>query len=241
MDISTLNVLIESLNSGINVENLLISEHKKDKKIVLIKSLCHKNKITYKIVPQSTIDKKTSKDNQGIYAQISPISFYSIEELISQPKKGIILILDKINDTGNLGAIIRTAVGADIDGIIISQRGSAPINETVLKASAGGLLKARIAQVVNLSSAIEKLKKNDYWIASTVMEGDTNYYDYDFNYKTAIVIGNEHNGVSDLLKKNSDYLLSIPHSSNIESLNVSVATSIVLFEALRQKAITNLQ
>lgn len=238
MDISTLNVLIESLNSGIGVENLLISEHKKDKKIVFIKNLCHKKKISYKIVSQNVIDKKTSKDNQGIFAQISPISFYTIDELISQPKKGIILVLDKINDTGNLGAIIRTAAGADIDGIIIPQRGSAPINETVLKASAGGLLKARIAQVVNLSSAIEKLKKNDYWIVSTVMEGDTNYYDYDFNYKTAIIIGNEHNGVSDLLIKNSDYLLSIPHSGNIESLNVSVATSIVLFEALRQKAIT---
>lgn len=236
MDISTLNVLIESLKSDLTVNNILISDSRKDKRTGIVMDLCKKKKILYKMVPPIVIDKKIGKENQGVFAQISPITFYSTEDLISNSKKGLILILDKINDTGNLGAIIRTAAGADIDGIIISQRGTAPINETVLKASAGGLLKVKIAQTVNLNSEIEKLKKNGYWIASTVMEGNTNYYDYDFNYKTAIILGNEHNGVSELLKKNSDYLLSIPHSDNIESLNVSVATSIVLFEAIRQKS-----
>ena len=239
MDISTLNVLIESLNNDLSVKNVLISDKKKDKKTTIIKNLCIKKKIPFKIVPPNAIDKKTNKENQGIFAQIDPIEFCTTEDLIANSEKGIILILDKINDTGNLGAIIRTAAGADINGIIIPGRGSAPINETVLKASAGGLLNIKIAQVVNLNSEIEKLKKNDYWIASTVMEGDTNYYEYNFNYKTAIIIGNENNGVSELLKKNSDYLLSIPHSDKIESLNVSVATSVILFEALRQKSIKN--
>lgn len=158
MDISTLNVLIESLKSDLTVNNILISDSRKDKRTGIVMDLCKKKKILYKMVPPIVIDKKIGKENQGVFAQISPITFYSTEDLISNSKKGLILILDKINDTGNLGAIIRTAAGADIDGIIISQRGTAPINETVLKASAGGLLKVKIAQTVNLNSEIEKLK-----------------------------------------------------------------------------------
>jgi len=237
MEISTLNVLLETIKSNISVTEILISEGRKDKRVTEIINLCKKNKLSYKIVPPIVIEKKLGKENQGVFANISPISFSNVDDIIKNAKKGLILILDKINDTGNLGAIIRTAAGADIDGIIMPKRGSAPINETVLKASSGGLLKVKIALVSNLNSEIERLKKQDYWIASMVMNGNTEYYNYDFKYKTALVLGNEHNGVSELLKKNSDYLLSIPHSDNIESLNVSVATAVVIFEALRQKTI----
>jgi len=236
MEISSINVLYEALNSDVNFNSILIAENKKDKRIFKIIELCKKRKIPYKIVPSITIDKKTDNNNQGIYASISPIKFYKTEDLIKHSKKGLILILDKINDAGNLGAIIRTVAGADIDGIVIPKRNTAPINETVLKTSAGGLLKVKIALVANLRSEIDKLKDNGYWIAGMAMDGKTKYYNYDFKYKTAIILGNERNGISDILRKNSDYLLNIPHSKNIESLNVSVATSIVIFEALRQKS-----
>ncbi len=235
MDIITINVLLEALNNRQQMQQILVSEKKNDKKIQQIKGQCRRLNIPVKTVPQIVIDRKAGKDNQGIFAQTSPIRFFDTDHLIANRKTDLILILDKINDTGNLGAIIRSAAAADIDGIIIPKHGSAPINETVLKASAGGLLKVKIVQATNLNSEIEKLKKNGYWIASTVMDGDTPYHEYDFSYKTAIIMGNEHSGVSALLNKNADYRLSIPISSQIESLNVSVASAIILFEALRQK------
>jgi 23S rRNA (guanosine2251-2'-O)-methyltransferase len=236
MNINTLNTLIEALKTGVPIDKVLISETKKDRKIGTVMELCRKNGVTFQRVPQQTVNRKAGPDNQGVFAEISPVKSYTLNEVLKDIKKGLLLVLDGITDTGNLGAIIRTATAADVDGIIISQRNSAPINETVLKTSAGSLVKAKIVQSKNLVNTIKELKKHNFWIIGAEKHGDMPYYSYDFSYRTAIVMGSEHKGISPLLKKNMDHLVTIPHSPQVESLNVSAAAAILLFEALRPHA-----
>jgi len=237
MNIGSLNSVIEALRENLQFNKLFISTSRRDHRIDKVIKLCREKNVVFQMVPEEAITRKAGEDHQGVYAELSPIRFYSIEEIVSNRKKGLILILDSITDTGNLGAIIRSAVAADVDGIIISLRNSAPINETVLKTSAGTLVKAKIVQSGNLSQDIKYLKENDFWVVGTVMERDKSipYYKFDFTVNTAIVMGNEFKGVSPLLQKNSDQLVYIPHSEAIDSLNVSAAAAVLLFEALRQK------
>lgn len=236
MKIISINSLIEALKARKTINKVFISKTRKDKqKIDLIFNLCRQNGVLFQIVPQGAIDKKIGYPNQGIFAELSPVKFFKLADIMRANKQGLILILDGINDAGNFGAIIRTAVGAQVDGIIISKRKSVPVNETVLKTSAGSLAHIRIVHSNSLSNDIECLKENNYWIVGTAINDGLEYYKYDFNYKTAVIIGNENRGISPLLKKKSDYILSIPHSSKLESLNVAVSTAIILFEAVRQK------
>lgn len=235
MNIHTLNTLIEALKTNVPINKVLISDARKDRKVGLILDLCRRSSVTVQRVPQQTINRKAGPDNQGVFAEIAPVRFYSLEEILKEIKTGLVLVLDSINDTGNMGAVIRSAAAAEVDGIIISQRHSAPVNETVLKTSAGTLLKVKIHQAKNLTHTIKELKKNDFWVVGADRQGDMPYYDYDFTYKTALVMGGEHKGVSPLLKKNVDHLVCIPHSPRVESLNVSAAAAVILFEALRQK------
>jgi 23S rRNA (guanosine2251-2'-O)-methyltransferase len=235
MIINTLNALIEALKDDYPINKVFISNAKRDRKIDTIIDLCRKNKVMFQMVPAQTISRKAGPGNQGIFAEISPVGFCTLEEVVKESKTGLLLILDSINDTGNLGAIIRSAVAAGVDGIIISQRNTAPINETVLKTSAGSVLKARIVQSKNLRNDIDFLKKWEYWVVGAEKTGDLPYYKYDFKCKTALIVGNEHKGISPILKKNVDQLVFIPHSGEIESLNVSAAAAVLLFEVLRQR------
>lgn len=235
MKIISINALLEALQSDSPISKVFINEKRRDNKISKIISLCREKKIPYLMVPQNVILRKAGPENQGVFTEISPVRFFSLKEILANPIKDLILILDSINDSGNLGAIIRSSVAADIDGIIISQRRSAPVNETVLKVSSGALLNSRIVLSVNLSRDINVLKKAGYWIAGTTIGEGVPYYDYDFEPKTAIILGGEQKGLSPLLKKNADQFITIPHSNKVESLNVSAAAAVILFEALRQK------
>lgn len=235
MNIFTLNALIEALKDGHPINKVLISRDKKDRKVEFIKKLCRENNVVFQLVPSEAIDRKAGAKHQGVFAELSPIRFYDLREIIDGSKTGLILVLDRINDTGNMGALIRTAVAAEVDGVIISRRDSAPINETVLKTSAGTLMKAKICQSKNLGQDLDALKEAGFWVVGTEMSGSVPYYEYDFSYKTALVMGSENTGMSPLLKKKADQLLSIPHSKKVESLNVSVSAGVILFEAVRQK------
>ncbi|MCP5106245.1 MAG: 23S rRNA (guanosine(2251)-2'-O)-methyltransferase RlmB [bacterium] len=236
MNIQTLNALVEALKGGIPINKVLVSETRKDRKVALVLDLCRKRKVPVQRVPRETIERKGGEENQGVFAEVSPVVFCSLDEILKKGKSGLLLILAGITDTGNMGAVIRSGVAAGVDGIIVSQRNSAPMNETVLKTSAGTLLKARIHQAGNLVQVVNQLKKDGFWIVGADMGGDLPYYGYDFTYKTAIVMGSEEKGISSLLRKNMDHVIAIPHSSEVESLNVSAAASVLLFEALRQKA-----
>ncbi|HEX7503280.1 MAG TPA: 23S rRNA (guanosine(2251)-2'-O)-methyltransferase RlmB, partial [Acidobacteriota bacterium] len=187
-------------------------------------------------VPSEAVDRKAGARNQGVWAEVAPVNFCSLEEMLAAVKTGLVVVLDNIEDTGNLGAIVRTAAAVEADGVLLSVRGSAPVNDTAWKTSAGTLGKVRLVQSRNLARDIEKLKKNDFWVVAADRQAAMNFYDFDFKGRTAVILGNESRGVSPLLKKRSDQLLAIPHAAAVESLNVSAAAAILLFEAYRQKS-----
>lgn len=235
MNIVTINALIEALVSGQPVNSVWISQSKREKKIETIKKLCRENRIAYKLVPAEAIRRKAGQHNQGVYAELSPIRFFDLEEILNEVKTGLILIPDRVTDTGNLGALIRTSVAAEVDCILISRRHTAPINETVLKTSAGALLKAKIVYSHNLGNEIDLLKKRGFWVAGTDVREGIPYHTYDFTSPTVIIMGSEDRGLSTSLGKKADQLITIPHSKEIDSLNISAAAAVILFEALRQK------
>lgn len=233
--ITSLNALIEALGDGQPINKVLISRSRHDAKIIRIVNMCRERGIIFQFVPAEAVERKAGAKNQGVYAEVAPVSFFSLEEVLANVKTGLIVILDGIEDTGNLGAIIRSAAAVEADGILISVRESAPVNDTVWKTSAGTLGKVRLVQSRNLTMDIEKLKKNNFWVVAADQRSKVNFYDFDFKCNAAVILGNESKGVSPLLQKNADQLLAIPHSPNVESLNVSAAAAIMLFEAWRQK------
>jgi len=234
MKISSINSLIEALNSDAPINKVFISKKRKDIRIGKIISICKEKGVPFMIIPPVALNKKAGNDNQGVFAEISPVKIFTLDEILKK-SDGIILILDSVTDAGNLGAIIRTSVAAGIDGIILSRRHSAPLNETVLKTSSGALMNARIVLSKNISREMKILKEKGYWIISTDVKSGLPYYEYTFDIPTAIVIGSEGKGISTIVKKYTDQFINIPQSKKIESLNVSAATAVILFEALRQK------
>ena len=152
-----------------------------------------------------------------------------------QNEEPFVLILDGIEDPHNLGAIIRTAETAGMHGIIIPKRRSASVNSTVSKVSSGAVEYMKIARVTNITDAIDKLKKEGLWICGTDINTDKYYYNQDLTGPIGIVIGNEGKGISDKVKKNCDFLVKIPMRGKVTSLNASVSTGIIIYEALKQR------
>ena len=174
------------------------------------------------------------------YVEGLPGKEYSeIEDILELAKikneKPFILILDGIEDTHNLGAIIRTAEIAGVHGIIIPKRRAASVNSTVSKVSCGAVQYMKIARVNNISDSINKLKENGVWVCGTAIDAKSYYFEQDFKEPIAIVIGNEGKGMSQLVKKNCDFLVKIPMKGKIQSLNASVSTGIVVYEVLKQR------
>ena len=233
--VTSLNALIEALRDGLPVNKVLISRSRHDAKIATVVRLCREHGVVFQFVPAEAVERKAGSRNQGVCAEIAPVAFFSLDAVLATIKTGLIVVLDGIEDTGNLGAIIRSAAAVEVDGMLISIRESAPVNETVWKTSAGALGKVRLVQSRNLTMDIQKLKKAGFWVVATDQQAKMNFYNFDFKSKTAVIFGNESKGVAPLLKKNADQLLAIPHARAVESLNVSAAAAIILFEAWKQK------
>ena len=180
-----------------------------------------------------------NKNYQGVIAFVPPFSYCEIEDILECAKEKnedpFVLILDGIEDPHNLGAIIRTAETAGMHGIIIPKRRSASVNSTVSKVSSGAVEYMKIARVTNITDAIDKLKKEGLWICGTDINTDKYYYNQDLTGPIGIVIGNEGKGISDKVKKNCDFLVKIPMRGKVTSLNASVSTGIIIYEALKQR------
>jgi len=176
-------------------------------------------------VDKEKLDRMVDGIHQGIVLKVKEYDYYDISELDSD----VIVILDHLEDPHNFGAIIRTCEAAGIKDIVIPRDRSVSVNSTVMKTSVGCLDRVRIASVTNIVQTIEYLKKNGYWVIGTDMDG-TDYKTLDYNGKIVIVIGNEGNGMSRLVKESCDFIASIPMKGTVNSLNASVATAIILFE-----------
>jgi len=201
--------------------------------------LLEEKKIKFSFVPKEKFRKYQDKNHQGAVAILSPVAILSIDELISKTfsdKKTLTyLLLDGITDTRNFGAIIRTSLAAHVDGIIISQNNSAPINSDVVKTSSGAVFKIPIARVSNLKDAIIHLNSMNIDVYSLSEKGTNTIYDIDFKKSIGIIMGSEDKGISKGIISLSQDTIKIPISNSIDSLNVSSAFSVVIFEILRQR------
>lgn len=191
-----------------------------------------KERISLSYVDISKLDEMTSKGNhQGVVLEVKPFEYSDLTSIINLSKKKehpLILILDEIEDPHNFGAIIRSADAFGVDGIIIKKQNQVPVNMTVSKVSTGAIEFVKIAQVANLTATIEKLKENGYWIYSADGSGRDDYQNINYDGPVALVVGSEGRGISQLVLKNSDFIIKIPMSGHVNSLNVSVATGILL-------------
>ena len=232
------NVILETINSNKTIRKIFLLKGFKDKAIV--------EKLDY-LKQQGTIVKYLERNefesfsinnkNQGIIAEIEDYKYSTVEEILDFAKekneKPFLLILDSITDPHNFGAIIRTAVAVGVHGIIIKSREQCMVNDTVYKTSTGLVNFIKIAKVTNLSKTIQMLKEYGIWFYGASMEGE-NIYKTKFNDYLAVVIGAEGDGIKKLVKENCDVIVSIPMSNNVNSLNASVSTGIILYEIKRQ-------
>lgn len=222
------NTVKESLNKNENIEKILLQENFKDQNL---KMMIQRSKIPIEYRSKFELDKVAKGNHQGIIALVSEFKYTNIDELL---QKSFIVILDHLEDPHNFGAIIRTCEAAGVDGIIIPKNRSVSVNGTVSKVSTGTISNVNISRVTNLAMTIELLKKNGFWIIGTDMEG-TDYTKIDYQGQIAIVIGNEGHGMSDIVRKNCDFIATIPMKGSVNSLNASVAAGILIFEATKQR------
>ena len=222
------------------VIKVLIQNGRKDKRIIDLINNLDSQKISYSSTDRANLDKISKGEiHQGVISEIilPPIlnedSFFN--SIASFDQKPIVLILDSVQDPRNLGACLRSANAAGVSHVVINKDGSAPINSLVHRTSAGALNSLQIFHVTNLSRTIKQIKKRDIWVVGLDGSTQTSLFDINLTGSIAIVVGSEGKGIRPLIKKNCDQVVSIPMSGNIESLNVSVATAVTLFEIKRQR------
>ena len=225
------------------VLNVLIQNERKDKRINELINTLSSQKIPYSFADKVFLDKISKGElHQGVISSIIPPSILNEESFIQSitrfNQNSLILILDSIQDPRNLGACLRSANAAGVSHVIINKDGSAPINSLVHRTSAGAINNLQIFHVTNLSRIIQQIKKRDIWVVGLDGNTESSIYNVNLTGPIAIVVGSEGKGIRSLIKKNCDQIVSIPMAGNIQSLNVSVATAIALFESKRQREST---
>ena len=215
---------------------LLRTEHHQDRELL---QLLKKNQIPYQLLGKEQFSRYNfDKKNQGIVAFIRSYNYAKLPSLLScqpQRKFPLLVMLDSIEDPHNFGAILRTCAALAIDGIIISKKNQVPVNSTVVKVSTGGIAHIPVCQVNNLGEVIEKLKVKKYQVVATVCDlGAKEYNQFDFDFPTCLIFGNEHKGIRPILIKKSNDKIYVPMSNDIGSLNVSVSCGIILAHAVSQ-------
>lgn len=234
------NPVFEALRSEQKIETLWIAADSQDAVIMKITSLAKQKHIPVHRVPSKKLLEMThNKKNQGVVAVIANSQYSTVDAILARSKElnepPLIVMLDGIEDPHNLGAVLRTADGAGFHGLILRKRRSAGLTDTVAKTSAGASAHVLTAQVANLNFAIDKLKQLDIWIVGADQNTEKIYYDADLTGPLCIVIGSEGQGLSRLVREKCDFLVKIPMYGKINSLNASVAASLLFFEARRQR------
>lgn len=233
--------VLEAILSGKEIEQIYVAFGQRGEAIDKIFAEAKKRGIK---ISQASLQKfqaaSSNPNTQGVYAIAAENRYYDIEDLIQSSKDKkypLIVMLDSIQDTHNLGAILRSAACAGVDGVITTINNSAPINETVEKTSAGAVSYLKIARIGNLIHAIDKLKNAGFWVVgSTLVKDSKDYRTIDYKSPIALIMGNEEKGIRRLVAENCDHLIKIDMPGKFDSLNVSVATGIILFEILRSRS-----
>jgi len=223
-----------------DVDHVTIARERKDARLEAVVESARAAGIRITSEPRVQVDRMAKTEmHQGVIAFLRERRALSIEDLLAVQKpegeRRFYLALDGVEDPHNLGALLRTADGAGVDGVLLPERRSAPITAVVAKTSAGATEHVRIAKVTNLVRALEQMKKSNIWVVGLDERGTPDYTDFTFDMDCVLVLGSEGAGLHDLVKKTCDHLLRIPMAGGVSSLNVSVAGAVVMYEVARQR------
>ena len=234
------NALTEALRAGRTIDNVFISDGDTDRGLQRLAAEAKEAGAVIVPVDRRKLDQMSfTRSHQGVIALAAAHDYFTIDDILeeaaSRGENALIVICDELSDPHNLGAIMRSAECAGAHGVIIPKRRSVGLTATVAKASAGAVEYMKVARVTNINNAINDLKEKGVWVFGTAAEGSVPMYKADLTGPAAIVIGNEGDGMSPLVRKNCDMLVHIPMKGHISSLNASAAASILLYEAVRQR------
>ncbi len=231
--------IIEAIEEGTTIDKLFIQKGLHNDLFSELWKLVRLKRINYKHVPLEKINRLTKKKHQGVFAFISPIDLHNIEDIIpnlyEEGKSPLLLVLDRITDVRNFGAIARSAECAGVDAILIPEQNAAAINADAIKTSAGALLKIKICRTWNLKMALQFMKESGIQLISCTEKTKNTIYKEEYTSPTAIIMGSEEDGISAELLKMSNSRVKIPIIGSIASLNVSVAAGVIIYEAIRQR------
>lgn len=230
----------EALRAGRRrFDHVLVAAERHDDRLAKLVSECKQSGVRVRQEPREHLTQLAGTSaHQGVVALVRSKELLTIEDLFEgadASKPRLLLALDGVEDPQNLGALLRVADGAGVDGVIVTERRSAPLSPVAVKASAGAVEHLRIARVVNLVRALEELKQHNLWVIGLDERGETDYDRFDLSGNCVLVLGREGAGLHDLVKRTCDHLLRIPMAGGVSSLNVSTAGAVVLYEAARQR------
>jgi 23S rRNA (guanosine2251-2'-O)-methyltransferase len=232
----------EALRSGTRkFDHICIARERQDARLEKLIQACRDAGVKMRMDTRDQLTKLARTEaHQGVVAIVRARQFLDLDDLLQDSLRGgrqnrLLLALDGVEDPQNLGALLRTAEGAGVDGVVVTERRSAPLSPVAVKASAGAAEHVKIARVVNLVRALEELKQRDLWCIGLDERGTMDYDEFDFSVGCVLVLGREGAGLHDLVRRTCDHLLRIPMAGRVHSLNVSAAGAVVLYEAARQR------
>ena len=234
------NAVIEAIRSGRGINKLLIADGDKEGSVKEVISLAKEQGIVIQFVERSKIEGIAGGlRHQGVLAYVAPVAYSDLETILQAAEtKGeapFLLLLDELEDPHNLGALLRTADATGVHGVLIPKRRSVPLTATVAKTSAGAVEYVPVARIGNIAQTLRKLKAKGFWVAGADMDGSQNYYEADLTGPLVLVVGSEGHGMSRLTKEQCDFIVKMPMVGKINSLNASVAGSILMYESMRQR------
>ena len=230
--------VLEAIASGKNIEKVWLLKNSQNQQFNHLQQQLNQHNIKVSYVPKERLERFDQKNHQGVVAQMAAVATVEFETLVDQlknKKNPLLLLLDGVTDVRNFGALLRTAAAVGVDGVIIPNSGSAPLNGDVVKTSAGGIFRVSIAKVNHLKDVIYQLQELDFSIFAITEKTTTSFYDYDYKGPTALILGAEDKGISKGILKIVKQQAKIPMVETSNSLNVSVAAAVVLYEIVRQR------
>ncbi len=233
------NAVLEALRSGRGINKLLVADGDREGSVVEILAMAKERGVVVQAVERARIEAVAGgMRHQGVLAYVAPVAYAEVEDMLKRAEERgeepFLLLLDELEDPHNLGALMRTADAMGIHGILVPKRRSVPLNATVAKTSAGAVEYVPVARIGNVVQTLKSLKEKGFWVAGADMEGKV-CYEADLTGPLVLVVGSEGKGMARLTKETCDFLVQIPMSGRINSLNASVAGSILMYEVMRQR------
>ena len=232
--------VMEAIRGGKEIEKIMIQSGLSNDLIKELIALARDNQVPYTFVPQEKLKRYTTKNHQGVICILTPITYASLENLIdrayTEGREPFLLMLDRITDVRNFGAIARTAECAGVDGIVIGEKGNAPITSDAMKTSAGALNHLAVCREKDLKKTMRNLRENGVRVIAVTEKSKTSIFNMVLTGPVALLMGSEEDGISDSLLRDADELVMIPMKGKIGSLNVSVAAGIAVYEILRARS-----